>query len=456
MKVGFISLGCNKNLVDTERTIALFQNHHYEIVSKPELADVIVINTCGFIESAKEEAINTILEMAEYKKQNCKYLIAMGCLVERYKEELEKALPEVDLYIKYSSYDTLWEQIEELLGKGKGDGSLFQKEVQKEEKKEKKSGKKVEKRTVPFSRVITTGENYAYLKVADGCSNFCTYCAIPSIRGPLQSRKMESILEEAQKLALEGYKEIIVTAQDTTRYGLDIYGKPMLAELLKELDKIEELKWIRFLYSYPETITDELIEVVKQSKKICHYFDIPIQHISDSVLKRMNRKSNGESIRKLIQKLRKEIPDVMIRTTVMVGFPGETKEDFEELYQFLKEAKFDKLGAFAYSKEEGTPAARLPNQIHPSTKKSRYRKIMELQQQISKENLQEQIGKKHEVMIEEITKNQKYYVARSYMDVPEIDGVIYIPATEPLKIGRFVSCQITEVKDYDLIAKCID
>lgn len=456
MKVGFISLGCNKNLVDTERTIALFQNHHYEIVSKPELADVIVINTCGFIESAKEEAINTILEMAEYKKQNCKYLIAMGCLVERYKEELEKALPEVDLYIKYSSYDTLWEQIEELLGKGKGDGSLFQKEVQKEEKKEKKSGKKVEKRTVPFSRVITTGENYAYLKIADGCSNFCTYCAIPSIRGPLQSRKMESILEEAQKLALEGYKEIIVTAQDTTRYGLDIYGKPMLAELLKELDKIEELKWIRFLYSYPETITDELIEVVKQSKKICHYFDIPIQHISDSVLKRMNRKSNGESIRKLIQKLRKEIPDVMIRTTVMVGFPGETKEDFEELYQFLKEAKFDKLGAFAYSKEEGTPAARLPNQIHPSTKKSRYRKIMELQQQISKENLQEQIGKKHEVMIEEITKNQKYYVARSYMDVPEIDGVIYIPATEPLKIGQFVSCQITEVKDYDLIAKCID
>lgn len=455
MKVGFISLGCNKNLVDTERTIALFQNHHYEIVSKPELADVIVINTCGFIESAKEEAINTILEMAEYKKQNCKYLIAMGCLVERYKEELEKALPEVDLYIKYSSYDTLWEQIEELLGKGKGDGSLFQKEVQKEEKKEKKSGKKVEKRTVPFSRVITTGENYAYLKVADGCSNFCTYCAIPSIRGPLQSRKMESILEEAKKLALEGYKEIIVTAQDTTRYGLDIYGKPMLAELLKELDKIEELKWIRFLYSYPETITDELIEVVKQSKKICHYFDIPIQHISDSVLKRMNRKSNGESIRKLIQKLRKEIPDVMIRTTVMVGFPGETKEDFEELYQFLKEAKFDKLGAFAYSKEEGTPAARLPNQIHPSTKKSRYRKIMELQQQISKENLQEQIGKKHEVMIEGITKNQKYYVARSYMDVPEIDGVIYIPATEPLKIGQFVSCQITAVKDYDLIAKCI-
>ena len=454
MKVGFISLGCNKNLVDTEKTIALFKNHHYEIVSKPELADIIVINTCGFIESAKEEAINTILEMAEYKKKNCKYLIAMGCLVERYKEELEKALPEVDLYIKYSSYNTLWEQIE----KGKGDGSLFQKEVQKEVGEEKNSGKKVEKRTVPFSeldRVITTGENYAYLKIADGCSNFCTYCAIPSIRGPLQSRKMENILEEAKRLALEGYNEIIVTAQDTTRYGLDIYGKPMLAELLRELDKIEELKWIRFLYSYPETITDELIEVVKQSKKICHYFDIPIQHISDSVLKRMNRKSNGESIRKLIQKLRKEIPDVIIRTTVMVGFPGETNEDFEELYQFLKEAKFDKLGAFAYSKEEGTPAARLPNQIHPSTKKSRYKKIMELQKQISKENLEKQIGKKHEVMIEGVTKNQKYYVARSYMDVPEIDGVIYIPVTEPLKIGQFVFCQITEVKDYDLIGKYI-
>ena len=348
MKAGFISLGCNKNLVDTEKTIALFKEHGYEIVSKPEEAEIIIINTCGFIESAKEEAINTILEMAEYKKQSCKYLIAMGCLVERYKEELQKLIPEVDLYIKYSEYGTLWEQIENLIKNDKGETTTFDFNEYTD-------------------RVITTGENYAYIKIADGCSNCCTFCAIPRIRGIQKSRTIESIVQEAQKLADDGYKEIILTAQDTTRYGQDIYGTPKLVQLLKEIEKIDKIKWIRILYSYPETITDELIKTVKESSKICHYFDIPIQHISDSVLKRMNRKSNGESIRKLIIKLRKEIPDVIIRTTVMVGFPGETQEDFEELYEFLKEAKFDKLGAFTYSKEEGTAAEKMPNQVHPST-----------------------------------------------------------------------------------------
>ena len=359
MKVGFISLGCNKNLVDTEKTIALFKEHGYEIVNNPEEAEAIIINTCGFIESAKEEAINTILEMAEYKKQNCKYLIAMGCLVERYKEELEKSIPEVDLYIKYSEYNTLWEQIEELLSN-------------------KKENIDFDKFT---DRVITTGENYAYLKIADGCSNCCTFCAIPKIRGMQKSRTMESLIEEVNKLAEQGYEEIILTAQDTTRYGQDIYGEPKLAELLQEICKIDKIKWIRILYSYPETITDKLIQVIKENDKICNYFDIPIQHISDSVLKRMNRKSNGESIRRLIQKLRKEILNVILRTTVMVGFPGETKEDFEELYNFLKQAKFDKLGAFMYSKEEGTGAEKMPNQVHPATKKSRYNKIMKLQQE---------------------------------------------------------------------------
>ncbi len=433
MKVGFISLGCNKNLVDTEKTIALFKEHNYEIVNDPKQAEIIVINTCGFIEKAKEEAINTILEMAEYKKQNCKYLIAMGCLVERYKNELEKEIPEVDLYIKYSSYNTLWEQIENL---------ILSSSKQKEE---------------PFyeytNRVITTGNNYAYIKIADGCSNRCTYCAIPYIRGPIKSRKMESIIQEANKLAEEGYKEIILTAQDTTKYGIDIYKKPMLANLLLELCKIEKIKWIRFLYAYPETITNDLIEVVKENPKICHYFDIPIQHISNNVLKRMNRQSNGESIKKLICKLRKEIPDVILRTTVMVGFPGETKEDFNELYSFLKEAKFDKLGAFSYSKEEGTPAYNMKEQIHPSTKRSRYNKIMSLQQQISHENLEKNIGKTFEVLIEGITKNKKYYIARSYMDTPEIDGVIYIENTKSLEIGKFTSCKIIDVKDYDLIGK---
>ncbi len=436
MKVGFISLGCNKNLVDTEKTIALFKEHNYEIVNDPKQAEIIVINTCGFIEKAKEEAINTILEMAEYKKQNCKYLIAMGCLVERYKNELEKEIPEVDLYIKYSSYNTLWEQIENL---------ILSSSKQKEESFDEYT-----------NRVITTGNNYAYIKIADGCSNRCTYCAIPYIRGPIKSRKMESIIQEANKLAEEGYKEIILTAQDTTKYGIDIYKKPMLADLLLELCKIEKIKWIRFLYAYPETITNDLIEVVKENPKICHYFDIPIQHISNNVLKRMNRQSNGESIKKLICKLRKEIPDVILRTTVMVGFPGETKEDFNELYSFLKEAKFDKLGAFSYSKEEGTPAYNMKEQIHPSTKRSRYNKIMSLQQQISHENLEKNIGKTFEVLIEGITKNKKYYVARSYMDTPEIDGVIYIENTKSLEIGKFTSCKIIDVKDYDLIGKLLN
>ena len=404
MNVGFVHLGCSKNLVDTEMTIGLFKENGYKIVNNEEDADVLVINTCGFIGPAKEEAINTILEMAEYKKKRCKYLIVMGCLVERYKEELSKAIPEVDLWIKYSSYNTIWEQIETIL---------------KSEKENKDS--------LDFlDRVITTGNNFAYLRIAEGCSNFCTYCAIPKIRGPFVSRKMEDVIKEAKKLANEGYEELIVIAQDTTKYGIDIYGESKLAELLKELCKIEKLKWIRFLYAYPETITDELIEVVKNENKICKYFDIPIQHISNSVLKRMNRKSNGETIKTLIKRLRKEIPEVVIRTTVMVGFPGETKEDFEELYDFIKAARFERLGAFSFSKEEGTPAEKMENQIHPMTKKSRYNKIMSLQQKIASETQEEMVGKELEVLIETKTFDGKYYVGRSYREVPDIDCLIYI------------------------------
>lgn len=434
MKIGFISLGCSKNLVDTEKTIGMFKANDYEIVNNPEIADVIVINTCGFIESAKEEAINTILEMAEYKKKKCKYLIVMGCLVERYKEELIKAIPEVDLFIKYSEYNSLWNQIEELLQDNKNINKYDNFDDVKE-------------------RVISTGENYAYLKIADGCSNRCTYCAIPYIRGPQISRKMEDIIEEAKKLVEDGYKELILIAQDTTKYGTDIYETPKLAELLTEICKIKELKWVRFLYAYPETITDELIKVVKENDKICKYFDIPIQHISDSVLKRMNRQSNGKSIRKLIKKLRNEIPDVIIRTTVMVGFPGETKEDFGDLYDFLKEAKFDKLGCFAYSKEDGTPASRIKEQIHPMTKKSRYNKIMSLQQEISKENLEKQIGKELEILIENKTFDGKNYIGRSYMDVPDIDGIIYIKTDKLLNIGEFVNATVVDISDYDLICE---
>ena len=440
MKVGFISLGCNKNLVDTEKTIAIFNEEGFEIVNKPENADIIVINTCGFIESAKEEAINTILEMAEYKKDKCKFLIAMGCLVERYRDELAKEIPEVDLWIKYSEYDSLWDKVKEML------------ENEEIEETENPSNREF---LNLMDRVLTTGDNYAYLKIADGCSNRCTYCAIPYIRGPQMSRKMEDIIEEAKKLAKEGYHEIILTAQDTTKYGIDIYGEPRLAELIEEISKIEEIKWIRFLYAYPETISDELIQVVKNNDKVCKYFDIPIQHISDSVLKRMNRQSNGESIRKLIKKLRREIPEVIIRTTVMVGFPGESEADFEELYEFLQEVKFDKLGCFAYSKEDGTPASRLKEQIHPMTKKSRLNKVMSLQQKISKQNLKNKIGKEVEVLVEDKSFDGKTYIGRSYMDVPDIDGVVYIESDDEIQIGSFVKCTITDVKEYDLIAKKI-
>ena len=436
MKVGFISLGCSKNLVDTEKAIAMFKDKGYQIVNKPEEAEVIVVNTCGFIESAKEEAINTILEMAEYKKKNCKYLIAMGCLVERYKDELQKAIPEVDLWIKYSEYKTIWEQIQSVI------------------KQEEKELAKYDFNEYT-DRVITTGKNYAYLKIADGCSNHCTYCAIPYIRGNQISRKIEDVLEEAEKLSDEGYKEIILIAQDTTKYGFDIYGESKLSELLEKLCKIDKIKWIRFLYAYPENIDDELIKVVKENDKICKYFDIPIQHISDSVLKRMNRKSDGKSIRNLIKKLREEIPNVVIRTTVMVGFPGESKENFDELYNFLKQAKFDKLGCFSYSKEEGTPAARLKEQIHPMTKKSRYNKIMQLQKEISKENLEKNMGREFEVLIEDKTFDNKYYIGRSYMDVPEIDGIVYVKNDDNLNFGEFIKCKVTKVDEYDLVAEKI-
>ena len=441
MKVGFVSLGCSKNLIDTEMMIGVFKNNGFTIVNNPQTADIIVINTCGFIEPAKEEAINTILEMAEYKKTGkCKILVATGCLVERYKEELEKALPEVDIFLKYSDY------AEE---KGKS-AEVFAKVLKKIAE-----NIEVEKSELDFmDRVVTTGNNYAYLRIAEGCSNRCTYCAIPYIRGDFVSRKIEDILEEAKKLADNGIKEIIVIAQDTTKYGIDIYGKPMLAILLEELCKIEKIKWIRFLYTYPEDITDELIEVVKKEDKICKYFDMPIQHISDKVLKRMNRKCTGESIRKVIEKLRKEIPNVIIRTTVMVGFPGETNEDFEELYDFIKETKFDKLGAFSYSKEDGTPASRLKEQIHPMTKKSRYNKIMKLQKEISKQNEQQLLVRELEILIEDMSFDRKYYVGRSYMDVPEIDGVAYIKNnTDKNLIGQYIKAKVVEVKDYDVICE---
>ena len=541
MNVGFVSLGCSKNLVDTEMMIGVFEKENFKIVSDPKDADIIVVNTCGFIGKAKEEAINTLLEMAEYKKNKCKYLVATGCLVERYKEELKKEMPEVDLFIKFSEYSTFWQQIVEGLHLDLSKNATENKSKKIYDTKkddDKDDGKKFDNATIDNATVdnirndyiksdgmknvyankqivtnqknnlnlnkdynkldfnnreISTGNNYAYLRIADGCDNFCTFCAIPYIRGRFKSRTEEDIIKEAEILANKGIREIIVIAQDTTKYGVDIYGKPMLADLLHKLSKIDGIEWIRFLYSYPETITDELIEEVKTNDKICNYFDIPIQHISDNILKKMNRKTTKNSIINLIEKLRKEIPNVIIRSTLMVGFPGETDEDFKELCDFVKWAKFDKLGCFSYSKEEGTAAAKMQEQVKANIKKSRYNEIMSIQQKVSNENLKNKIGKVYKALIEDAfaaedkvednvkdnknnnnknnenddknneknsrnnANDQVVFVGRTYMDVPEIDGNVYVTADEKdlnkVEINNFVNCKITGVKGYDLIAK---
>lgn len=396
--------------------IGYYKEKGYEIVNNPEEAEILVINTCGFIESAKKEAIDTILEMADYKSKNCKKLIVTGCLVERYKEELEKALPEVDLFIPIKEYDKIFDKLDYM------------------------------------KRTITTGKNYAYLRIADGCSNYCTYCAIPYIRGPLKSRTIEDVLEEAKRLSKEGYKEIILVAQDTARYGMDIYSESKLVELLKELCKLD-FKWIRFLYAYPEMITDELIDVVANNEKICNYFDIPIQHISDTVLKRMGRKSNGASIREVIKKIRNKIPNVVIRTSLIVGFPGEKESDFDELYSFVKETKFERLGVFKYSKEEGTPAVKLKEQIPEERKEERYDQIMSLQQEVSAENNQKIIGQKLECIIDGLTDDGEMYVTRSYRDVPDTDGFVFVNKEKEHKVGDFIECIVKEAYEYDLIAE---
>lgn len=432
IKVGFISLGCSKNLVVTEEMIGLFKKHNYEIVGDPEEAEVLVINTCGFIESAKNEGIETILEMADYKEGKCKYLIVTGCLVERYESELRKELPEVDLFVSIHDYRMLWEKIDELINGTKDNDEMSYK-----------------------TRVLTTGDTMAYLKIAEGCSNFCTYCAIPYIQGKYVSRKYEDILDEAHILANKGIKELVVIAQDTTKYGIDLYGKSRLAELLEDLCKIEGIQWIRFLYSYPESITDELIEVVKKQNKICKYFDLPIQHISDDVLKKMNRKSNGETIRNLIEKLRREIPGVILRTTLIVGFPGETEDNFNELCDFVESSHFDRLGAFAYSAEDGTPAAVFKNQVDEDVKEYRRDKIMELQQKVSIHNLKEKVGNTYECLIENITYDGEYYIGRSYMDVPSEDGVVYIKFDDDVMINEFVNVKITDSDEYDLYGEVV-
>ena len=429
MKVGFVSLGCSKNLVVTEEMIGLFKKHNYEIVSNPEEAEILLINTCGFIDVAKEEGINTILDMIEYKKKNCKYLIVTGCLVERYEDELRKEIPEVDLFVSIKNYDHLWKAISNLINKEENDKLDY------------------------HYRELTTGSNTAYLKIAEGCSNYCTYCAIPYIQGKYVSREYDDIIDEAHMLVEKGITEVVVIAQDTTKYGVDLYGKDRLPELLNDLCKIDGIKWLRFLYSYPEGISDELIDVVKNNDKICSYFDLPIQHISDEVLRRMNRKTNKESITRLIEKLRKEIPNVILRTTLIVGFPGETEEQFNELYEFIDKYRFNHLGAFSYSKEDGTPASKFNDQVEEDVKEERRKKIMVLQQKISKELLADKVGNTYEVLIEDITPDGKYFLGRSYMDVPSEDGLIYIKFKEGISINDYYQVLITSSTEYDLFGE---
>lgn len=433
MKVGFVSLGCNKNLIVTECLIGMFKSHNYEIENDPSYADIIVINTCGFIGEAKDEAISTILEMSDYKKGKCKYLIVIGCLVTRYKKELIKEIPEVDLFISIREYNKMWNLISNLIeNKDENDLLDFHK------------------------RYITTGNNMAYLKIAEGCSNCCTYCAIPMIQGKYVSREYEDIVKEANELANKGYREIVLIAQDTTKYGIDLYGKSRLSELLNDICKIDGIKWVRFLYAYPESIDDELINTVKNNDKICNYFDIPIQHISDNVLKNMNRSTDSDTIKNLIKKIRKEIPDVVIRTTLIAGFPGETEEDFNKLCDFVKEYKIDKLGCFAYSREEGTKAALMDNQIKSNIKNKRKDKIMEIQQGVSSEIMNNKIGKTYEVLLEDFTDDLEYFIGRSYMDAPEADGVIYVKYDENYGLNEFVNVKITNSNEYDLVGEIVE
>ena len=428
MKVGIVSLGCCKNLVDSEIMLGVLNKEGFEITFRAEEAEIVIINTCAFIEGAQQEAIDTILEFASYKETHLKKLIVTGCLSQRYKEEVLALLPEVDAVVGIDEIEKIGEIIksDEKFFVGKGCGAYPE----------------------GTHRILATPPYTAYLKIAEGCDNNCTYCAIPFIRGPFRSRKMEDILSEAETLAKSGVEEIIVVAQDTTRYGEDIYGEGKLSHLLKELCRIEGFHWIRVLYTYPERLSDEVLKVMAEEEKIVKYFDIPIQHISYTVLKRMGRKSSGESIIKLIEKIRKNLPDATIRTSLIAGFPGESEEDFEKLYNFVKETRFSRLGVFAYSKEEGTPAEKLSGHLPEEIKKERADKIMLLQQEISREYCKSFVGKEIEVLVEGAI-GETYY-GRSRGDAPDIDGRVYFLGGGDHLIGGFTKVLIKDSDEYDL------
>lgn len=432
-KIGVVSLGCDKNRVDAEIMIGKLTNE-FSIVSDAKIADIIIVNTCGFIEASKQESINTIVEMAEYKeKHNCKILVVTGCLSGRYGKELMELLPEVDIMLGTNDYETLINDIREFIkNKEKICSCNYSDSIINE-----------------GDRVLTTPNYSAYLRIAEGCNNFCTYCIIPKIRGKYRSRKIENIIKEGEELAKRGVKELIVVAQDTTRYGSDIYGEKKLPELLRELSKIEGVEWIRVLYCYPEEISDDLINELASNDKICKYLDLPMQHISNSVLKRMGRRGSKEEIIEVINKLKERIEGVVIRTSIIVGFPGENEADFEELKDFVQEMKIDKLGVFKYSPEEGTPAAIMKEQIVDEIKEQREEDIMILQQAVSLSLNEQKIGKTYKVIVEGFNGNMWY--GRNYEMTPEIDGAIYFEADKNLKVGEFVNIKINRCLEYDLI-----
>ncbi|MGN0321530.1 MAG: 30S ribosomal protein S12 methylthiotransferase RimO [Oliverpabstia sp.] len=441
MNIFFVSLGCDKNLVDSEEMLGALTSGGYRITDDESKADVIIINTCCFIHDAKEESIQTILEMASYKEQgNCKALIVTGCLAQRYKEEITQEIPEVDAVLGTNSQDSILEAVSKAL-EGKATHIFTPLEGIPE---------------LPGKRMMTTGGYYEYLKIAEGCDKHCTYCIIPSIRGSYRSVPMEKLISQAKELAEQGVKELILVAQETTLYGKDLYGEKSLHLLLKKLCQIPGIQWIRILYCYPEEIYPELIDTIRTEKKICHYLDLPIQHASDRILKKMGRRTTKQQLKNIVGELRKNIPDIMLRTTLITGFPGETAEDHEELMEFVNEMEFERLGVFTYSPEENTPAALMDDQIEEEVKENRKEELMELQQEISLDNGEKLIGKTLTVMVEGKVADENAYVGRTYGDAPGIDGYIFINTGEMLMSGDFVRVKVTGALEYDLIGEIED
>ena len=438
MKLLFVSLGCDKNLVDSEEMLGLLTGNGFEIVDDETEAEAIVVNTCCFINDAKEESVNTILEMAEYKKTgSCKVLVVTGCMAQRYKNEIIEEVPEVDAVLGTTSYGDILKAIREAM-----EGKHFQ-EFKDIDYLPEKLGK----------RVLTTGGHFGYLKIAEGCDKHCTYCIIPKLRGRFRSVPMERLIAQAEDMAEQGVKELILVAQETTLYGMDLYGKKELPRLLHELAQIPGIYWIRILYCYPEEITDELIDAIAAEPKVCNYLDIPIQHASDNVLKRMGRRTNQAELRAIIGKLRRKIPDICLRTTLISGFPGETQEDFEELYRFVNEMEFDRLGVFPYSQEEDTPAATMEDQVPQEVKEFRRDELMELQQAIAFDKAEDMVGRILTVMIEGKVADEETYVARTYRDAPNVDGYLFVNTSANLMTGDFVKVLVTDSNEYDLIGE---